>query len=127
MVGSEPDKNTAAIALIQREIHINLSVQVINEVSVNLRKKAAFSETDIRQLVNSFYQRYHVVSLDHPILTHASYLREQYQFSFWDGIIVSCALATNAVTLYSEDMHNGLIIEGRLTIVNPFLISHSSP
>jgi predicted nucleic acid-binding protein len=121
IVGSQPDKHILAESLIRREQRIVLSVQVINEVSVNLLKKAAFSETNIRLLIDSFYQRYRIVSLDQSILNRASSLRERYQFSFWDGLIVSCALTTDATTLYSEDMHNGLVIEGRLRIVNPFL------
>ena len=50
----------------------------------------------------------------------ASALREQHAFSFWDSLIVASALATNATVLYSEDMQDGLVVEKRLRIVNPF-------
>jgi len=35
-------------------------------------------------------------------------------------LIVSAGLKANATTLYSEDMHNGLVVNGCLTIINPF-------
>ena len=37
----------------------------------------------------------------------------------YDGLIVAAALLAGCKTLYSEDMHDGLVIEG-LTIRNPY-------
>src|SRR5260221_14667076 len=87
IISSQTHKHHVAEALIRREPRIAISVQVINEVSINLLKKAAFSEADIRPLIDSFYERYRIVSLNQSILKHASTLRERYQFSFWDGLI----------------------------------------
>jgi len=47
-------------------------------------------------------------------------LRDKYKLSFWDSIIVASALQGGAVRLYSEDMQNGLVVENKLTIINPF-------
>jgi predicted nucleic acid-binding protein len=47
-------------------------------------------------------------------------LREQYAFSFWDSLIVSSALHAEAAVLYSEDMQDGLVVEKRVRIINPF-------
>ena len=44
----------------------------------------------------------------------------QYKFSYWDSLIIASALENECDTLYTEDMQDGLIIEGKLTIVNPF-------
>src|SRR5258706_8923476 len=85
IVSSQTNRHHVAETLIRHEPLIAVSVQVINEVTVNLLKKAAFSEADIRRLVDSFYQRYRIVSLNQSILKHAPTLRERYQFSFWDG------------------------------------------
>ncbi|MEM9265650.1 MAG: PIN domain-containing protein [Cyanobacteria bacterium P01_F01_bin.13] len=112
-------KQKIAAQLIQTS-DVVISTQVINEVCVNLKKKANFSEDQIRSLVISFYQGSGVIAFDTGILTQASSLREQYAFSFWDSLIVSSALMANVSTLYSEDMQNGLIVDGQLVIVNPF-------
>jgi predicted nucleic acid-binding protein len=53
-------------------------------------------------------------------LRTASVLREQYAFSFWDSLIVSSALQADAVILYSEDMQDGLVVENRVRIIDPF-------
>jgi len=41
------------------------------------------------------------------------------QLSFWDSLIVECALIAKCYTLFSEDMHNKQSIEG-CQIQNPF-------
>lgn len=100
-----------------------VSSQVVNEVCVNLLKKTTISEEEIAELIRSFYQRYVVLELDREILVEASRLRGQYSFSFWDSIIVSSALRSSVPILYSEDMQDGLVVENRLEIRNPFKAS----
>jgi len=97
-----------------------VSVQVINEICVNLLKKTDLSEEEIRALILSFYSKYYVTEIEKSILIQASQLRRKYRFAFWDSIIVSTALISNCEILYSEDMQDGLEVEGKLRIVNPF-------
>ena len=51
-----------------------------------------------------------------PIL----YLAERYGFSVYDAMIVAAALIAGCTTLWTEDMHAGLLVEGQLRLVNPF-------
>jgi predicted nucleic acid-binding protein len=116
---STPEKTAAAQAVIRREPHVVVSTQVINEVAANLLKKAAFAEAEVRRLVTSFYRRYQVIHFNQSIMLHASILRETYSLSFWDSLIAASALEAGAGNLYSEDMQDGLVVEGRLAIINP--------
>lgn len=100
--------------------NVVVSTQVINEVSVNLIKKARFTESQIQNLIQSFYDGCQVITPSQSLLIHASQVRDRYSLSFWDGIIIAAALTANVSTLYSEDMQNGLIISEQLAIVNPF-------
>lgn len=118
--GQDILKESRANELAQTTPNIVVSVQVINEVSANLLKKAGFTEQEIRELVDSFYQLYTVMPLTQEVLLDASSLRERYRLSYWDSLIVASARASNASIIYSEDMHNGLVIDGTLTILNPF-------
>ena len=118
--GKISSKKAAPTNLTQTTPNIVVSVQVINEVSANLLKKAGFTEQEIRELVDSFYQSYTVMPLTQEVLLDASSLRERYRLSYWDSLIVASARASNASIIYSEDMHNGLVIDGTLTILNPF-------
>ena len=40
--------------------------------------------------------------------------------SVYDAMIVAAALIAGCTTLYTEDMHDGLLVEGQLRLVNPF-------
>ena len=97
-----------------------LSTQIINEISVNLIRKALFTENQIADLILSFYQRFTVLAFSKEILLSASRLRKGHSFSFWDSLVVASALLADADYLVTEDMQNGLQIRKKLTIVNPF-------
>ncbi len=115
-----PDMRHDAARHLIESIEPYLSVQVINEVSINLIRKFKFSETHIQTLIRSFYQKHTVYPLDADILLRGSALRTRYRFSFWDSIIVSTALQHQCRTLYTEDMGDKLMVNDTLTIVNPF-------
>jgi predicted nucleic acid-binding protein len=99
-----------------------LSVQVLNEyASVASRKLGRDWETifgDLASLRNA-------VGSVRPITDEsnleASRIAARYKIAFYDALIVSVALAGGGQVLYSEDMQHGLIIDGTLTITNPFL------
>jgi predicted nucleic acid-binding protein len=115
----DPTKSAAARGLIA-EIEPIVSVQVVNEVCVNLLRRAAFSEDQIGRLISSFYQRYVVVELGQPVMMEASRLRSRYSLSFWDSMIVAAALQAGASVLYSEDMQHGWQLEEQLRVLDPF-------
>src|SRR5207244_1109319 len=54
--------------------------------------------------------------------THDAGLRiaAKYGFPFYDALIAAAALEAECTTLYSEDFQDGQVIEGRLTVRNPF-------
>jgi predicted nucleic acid-binding protein len=113
------DKSSQARSLVQAN-DATVSTQVINEVCVNLVKKANVAEADVRRAVASFYRRHTVVPLDRATLIKTSEVREQHSFSFWDSLIVASAILAGVDVLYSEDMQDGFEIGG-VRIVNPFL------
>ena len=117
----ETRKEKAADLIEKHKERICFSTQVINEVCLNLKRKSAFNEQDVSLLIESFYLNYEIIELNREILIKASELRGRYPISFWDGLIVASALFADADILYSEDMQNGLMIENKLRIINPFL------
>jgi predicted nucleic acid-binding protein len=118
----DPRKQAIAANLIDSP-GVIISTQVINEVNVNLIKKSAFTEAQIQQLIDSFYQGCQVIEFDRSLLTMASDLRTRYLISYWDSLIVASAITSGTSTIYTEDMQNGLVINQQLQIVNPFLTS----
>jgi predicted nucleic acid-binding protein len=122
-------KQSAAKFSISRNIIQNnrpdiiISSQVVIEVAANLLRKGNFSESQIAKFIEDAYEDYVVIDVSQKILLRASELRSRYKLSYFDSIIVAAALNTGSTILYSEDMQNGLIVEGELAIINPF-VSH---
>lgn len=106
--------------IIRHKSQLCISSQVINEVCLNLRKKADFDEARIRQLIVRFYFDFEIVAISQYILLKASEIRSRHPFAFWDSIIAASAFEANADILYSEDMQDGYVLDDRLTIINPF-------
>ncbi len=82
--GGDTAKSAMARDILQRT-DIAVSSQVVNEVCVNLIRKAGFPEPHLRMLVATFYRRYGVIAPDQAIQLKASKLREQHSFSFESG------------------------------------------
>ena len=61
-----------------------------------------------------------VVPLDVDLHVEALALMARYGFSIYDSLIVAAALSANCTTLHSEDLQHGQVIDGRLTVRNPF-------
>lgn len=83
-------KSAIARTLIQKSEPV-VSTQVINEVCVNLLRRANFSEEQISRLIESFYEKYQVIELTKSVLLLASQHRQRYSLSFWDSTIVAAA------------------------------------
>ena len=121
---SDPDRENRAKQLIAtNHDNIVISTQVINEITNNLLRKGNFTEEATRRAIRSFYHDFQVIAMSQAIQERASELREKYSLSHYDGLIAAAALLANSTILYSEDMHDGLVVEGQLIIVNPFASS----
>jgi predicted nucleic acid-binding protein len=60
------------------------------------------------------------VPLTTAVHEHGIATAERYGLSIWDGMIVAAALQTGCSVLWSEDMHDGLVVDGQLQVLNPF-------
>jgi predicted nucleic acid-binding protein len=96
-----------------------ITYQVINEVSNTLLRNK-YAEAEIREIAEYMLKICTVQDFTKNIVLTASLLREKHSFSFWDSIIVGSALASGCDTFISEDMHDGLIVNNKMTIKNIF-------
>jgi predicted nucleic acid-binding protein len=97
-----------------------ISVPVLNEVTNVARRKMRLSWPD----THAFLSLLRGLLSVHPITleTHETglMLAERHDLSTWDAMIAAAALHANCDTLWSEDMQDGMSLDGRLRIVNPF-------
>lgn len=121
LIKSDVAKYQRAIGLITGEESIYSSVQVANEISINLLRKAGKDQTYIQNFLSEFMASYPVLAQEKEDLLTAAGLRLEYSLSYWDSLIVAVALRSGCKILYSEDMQHHLKIRGALLIVNPFL------
>jgi predicted nucleic acid-binding protein len=100
---------------------IVVSTQVVNEVSVNCLKKLQLNNIQVLAIQQAFYHKYRVQILSEEVVLSATQLRERYQLSYYDSLIVAAALIGGCEILFSEDMQHDLLVEQRLHIINPFV------
>lgn len=98
-----------------------ISVQVLNEFAAVASRKLGMTWSEIREVLAQI----RVVCPVEPVSvdTHdrALQVAERYGIPIYDALIVAAALMAGCATLYSEDMHDGQVIERQLTIRNPFM------
>ncbi len=97
-----------------------ISVQVLNETLVNCIRKAGMSWQQAGDFIAGIRQLCRVVDLTAEVHDIGAALGERYGFSVYDAMIVAAALLSGCDRLYTEDMQGGLLVEGRLRLVNPF-------
>ena len=96
-----------------------LSTQVLQELCINLRRKAVKPLTieETRSLIEDYSQWEIVINTQNSVI-EALTIETRFQISFWDALIVHAAGRSGAAILYSEDLSDGQIY-GSVRVVNP--------
>ena len=94
---------------------------MLSETANVAAKRLALSAVEIRKLITTLASMCRVEIISLLTIHIALDILERYGFSWYDSLIVATALEAGCDTLYSEDMQNGQLIEGRLRIINPFV------
>ena len=97
-----------------------ISVQVLNEIANISRRNLGLSWAETRNFLLMIRGLLKVEPITIEIHDVGISLAERYQLSVYDSMIVSAALSAECDTLLSEDLQNGLLINGRLRVLNPF-------
>src|SRR5690606_34522738 len=114
------DARKAAIAELLLGERLTISVQVLNESANVVLRKWRRSWDDMALFLALVRGQTTVVPLTTDTHELGLDMAERYQFSIYDSMIVAAALLADCDTLYSEDLHHGLVVEDRLRIVDPF-------
>jgi predicted nucleic acid-binding protein len=95
-----------------------VSTQVLNELCNIFTKKYPKPLADMERLLDSIADTLSIVTITSPLIRQALRIHHRYFVSYFDALMVAAALHTGCTYLFSEDMQDGLVIEGTLTIVN---------
>jgi predicted nucleic acid-binding protein len=114
------DSRTAKAQALLEKPYVT-SVQAFNEFAHVMRRKSKRDWIEIRTAILSIYRMSErVVVLDLALSDKAFDLVGRYNLSFFDALMIAAALEAESRIFLSEDLHDGLVIDGRLTVINPF-------
>ncbi len=115
------DVRKASIAEGVLRTRPTISTQVLNEFAHVARRKLRLPWAELVPLLTKLQANCPVIPLTLDIHRQGLELAKRYGLSVYDAMIVSAALAAGCDRLWSEDMQHGLLVDKRLSIVNPFL------
>jgi len=115
---SKADKAEAAVA-----VGGAISVQVLNELTNVARRKMRMSWADTHAFLSMLRALLTVHPLTIEVHETGLALAERYGLSTYDAMIAASALHAGCNKLWSEDMQHGMVLKGRLRIVNPFRVA----
>jgi predicted nucleic acid-binding protein len=94
----------------------SLSIQVLQELYVNLRRKG-IAAMEARETVLD-YLSWDVQQNDTELLQDAMQAADRWQLSFWDATVIAAARRARARVLWTEDLGDGQEYDG-VRAVNP--------
>jgi len=101
-----------------------VSVQILNEFVSVARSKILLSWAEITEALSAIRL---LCPSPGPITveTHQAALQiaEKHGYGIYDALVIAAAVEAGCATLYSEDLHDGQTIDGKVTIRNPFVRS----
>lgn len=118
IASSDPAKADRAEQLIGAGGRI--SVQVLNEIANVTRRKMGMSWSETRAFLSMLRGLVPVQPLTIEIHETGLRLAERHGLSIYDAMIAASALHADCDTLWSEDMQDGILLDGRLRVANPF-------
>ncbi len=119
--GDRGGRHSQALALMDALAPVGaiIPLQVLGEFLNVCRAKSllAFEQASIQASLYSATFGHWPTDLDD--LLDGAALAARYQLQFFDAVIAIVARRAGATILLSEDMHDGLVLDG-LTVINPF-------
>jgi predicted nucleic acid-binding protein len=99
-----------------------ISVQVLNEFSNVARRKMQLSWDETQTFLSTIRSLLSVVPLTVESHLQGLALAQRYSLTVYDAMIAASALQADCNTLWSEDMQDGIVLDGKLQVKNPFRV-----
>jgi len=117
--GVKHERAKALVEELWRDRTGVVSTQVLQELAVNLRRKAGRPlEAKVTRDIVADYLTWQVVVNNGESILEALDFEARYHISFWDALILHAAQASGVEVLYSEDLSDGQTY-GSVRVVNP--------
>ena len=107
--------------MIDKTPQLFISTQVLQEFCNVAHKKFSPKDIDLETALSEIESMVSIHDNTIDTMRKANTVKNKYNYSFYDSLIIAAALDCDCNILYSEDMQNGQVIDNRLKITNPFL------
>jgi predicted nucleic acid-binding protein len=121
-IDTDRKKHTFARNLLNKKLQekfVIISTQILSEFYSAMTKNK-ISHDEVSKNILEIVQNVYVTPIKLADIEHALAVKEKYGYSWWDSLLLASSLEEDCEILYSEDMQDGQVIEGVLTIRNPF-------
>lgn len=96
-----------------------LPLQVIGEFLNVCRRKRKMEMGDALRRAQAYANLFDIAATTFIDIEQAALWSDVFNLQFFDALIIAVARRAGATILLTEDMHDGLVVDG-LTILNPF-------
>ena len=98
-----------------------VGVQSLNEFALAARRRLGLAWPAVHAALAFIRQRCpKPVPLTLGVHLEGLRLAERYQLQIYDSMLLAAAREARGTVFWSEDLQDGLVIDGRLTVRNPF-------
>jgi predicted nucleic acid-binding protein len=97
-----------------------ISVQVLNELANVAKRKLTMPWNEINEILTIVRSLCPVDALTLETHERGMIVAKRYRLNVYDSMIIAAAGLAGCEILYSEDMQDGLLIDQKLHIRNPF-------
>lgn len=101
--------------------NLTISTQVVNEFIWIMNRKYGIFLNILKAIVGNMFEIFNVSLISRGVIDNAIGISERWGYTYWDSLILSSALETDCMAIYTEDMRHGHILDNGLKITNPFL------
>ncbi len=124
-IDTDTEKHFRAINLLYEASASDacIPVQVLSEFLNVCLRKLNTTPADAVEQVEEYCRLFIVPPTNEADLINATDLCVKHKLQFFDALIITVASRAGATMLLSEDMHDGLEVEG-LRVVNPFVAAN---
>ena len=121
---SEQEKRIVTLSLLETLLsasEIFISTQILNECHWNLIKKFGYADAEVyKRIQENIMTISKVMNVNQKTYQNSFEIRERYQISFWDSLVIASARDSGCLEIYTEDMQHGQKLDD-LIIINPFM------
>jgi predicted nucleic acid-binding protein len=103
-----------------RNSNVCISIQVLNETYSALMKNG-INNDNTKYYINYCIKKYTVLDITISEIQTCLSLRDNYNYSYWDCLLLATAVNNACSFVYSEDMQNKHILHTGLSIINPLI------